>query len=241
MALAMSWLTFVGVKGPLGDSARQPGVTLDTDDADAAEQRDDASDGVATGRGAVEIGRRSVQAPSPAPVAAPEGNYPSTASGGEEKPYQDDTQAPSATATVAPTPDAPKPAAQEAESSPAAKPKASTEKATPKAAPNSTDSAPEPSAPKTNTYVVQQEPEPESATVEQDEHSTWDDLGGFLDFFNPFFAYLPPGLLPEVPDLPFEPFSEVGQTPQPEKFEKLPSLELPEPVQTEPQPEVFAG
>ncbi|NEB19965.1 hypothetical protein [Streptomyces coelicoflavus] len=41
MALAMSWLAFVGIKGPHDGGARQPSVSLDADDIDDAEQRDD--------------------------------------------------------------------------------------------------------------------------------------------------------------------------------------------------------
>ncbi|MEU7400120.1 hypothetical protein [Streptomyces sp. NPDC044948] len=243
----MSYLTFVGIKGSVGDSARQPGVTRDTDDAEATEQRDDEASnevGVPNGWGSVEIGAQGAQAASPAPAAAPEGNYPSVASGGEEEAAQDVAQAPTRTATAVPAPDVPEPAAKKAEK--AAEPKVPTKKAAPKATVKekpSAETASEPSAPKPNTYVVTQAPETQSAKVdrEEDEHNAWDDLGEFLGFFNPFFAYFPPNLLSEVPGLPFEPFPEIGQTPQPEKFEQIPSVELPEPVQTDTQPEAFAG
>lgn len=250
MALAMSWLTFVGIRGPVGDSERQPSVSIDTDDADMVEQRDDEATpnqaSIPSGWHSTEIGEDEAQMGAPAPADAPEGNNPSVNSNGQESPVPDDDEKPATATSTAPAPAASQSTREEgekaAEKAPAAKPKASSVKSD---AASAAKRAPKPSAPRVNTYVAPTSPEAESFEVdEDDEPSTWDNLGDFIGFFNPFLSALPPVFLPEVPDMPFEPFSEVGQTPQPDKLEKLPSVELPEPIQPVPQPDqpkAFAG
>ncbi|MCS0601062.1 hypothetical protein NX794_07435 [Streptomyces sp. LP11] len=246
MALAMSWLTFAGLKGPLGDDARQPGFSLDTDDTDAAEQRDDEpvsnTVGVQDGRSTVQIGGWGVQSTSPAPTAAPAGNYPSTDLKGRDEPVQDDGEAPVAEASTTPASAPSRRAAKKSANAPAAKPKASTGEKMPtaasasKAAPNKSKSAPK-------TYVVQQVPESDSVKIDKkDEPDTWDDLGDFLGFFNPFFAYVPaPAYPPELTDDPHESSPDVGQTSQPDRLDQLQAVKLPTPVTTDAAPEAFAG
>ncbi|MCM8548787.1 hypothetical protein [Streptomyces sp. STCH 565 A] len=253
MALAMSWLAFVGIRGPVGDGERQSSVSIDTDEAEAAEQRDDEvtpnNPSVPSGWGSTEIRENEARTASPVPADASEGNNPSVASNGQERVVTDDGETPATATSPAPAPatsqSAPK-KGKAAKKAPAARPGAASAKSdvTPAA-----KSAPTPSGPRVNTYVVPTSPESESFEVEDDEPSTWDNLGDFLGFFNPFLAALPPAFLPDIPDVPFKPFSEVGQTGQPDKLEKLPSIKLPEPVQSEPvqaepqpdQPEAFIG
>ncbi|KPC89336.1 hypothetical protein ADL35_02555 [Streptomyces sp. NRRL WC-3753] len=249
MALAMSWLTFVGIRGSVGDSERQPSVSIDTGGADAAERRDDEATpnapGVPSGWGSTEVRVNEAGAAAPAPADSSEGNNPSTASNGRERAVPDGEEAPASAASTAPTPAASQPTPKKknkaANKAPAAKSRTATAK--PDAAP-ATKGTPETSAPRMNTYVVPKS-EIDSYEVEDNEPpSTWDNLGDFLGFLTPFLAALPPSFLPDVPDMPFEPFSEGGHTSQPDKLEKLPSIELPEPVQAEPQsgqPEAFMG
>ncbi|MER7717743.1 hypothetical protein ABTX99_12480 [Streptomyces flaveolus] len=181
------------------------GVTVDTDDADTAGQRDiEAAPngvGVPNGWGTVEICGQETQAASPAPTDAPEGNYPPAVMDGHGSPVPDDEMAPVTALAAAETPATPQPADKKAEKTPDPRPKASTGKRAPDAAP-ATKSAPETPEAEPDTYVVQQTPEPESMKIEEDANpDAWDNLGDFLGFFNPFFnpffACVPPAFLPE--------------------------------------------
>ncbi|NEB19964.1 hypothetical protein [Streptomyces coelicoflavus] len=182
------------------------------------------------------MGEQGHQAPSPASAAAPESNYPSTASNGQKEPAQDEAHVHVAETSVAPPPAVKKPKKAEP-----AMPKAPTKKA-PDAKP-ATKTAPKKSAPEVYTHVVP-DPETQSATVDEDEDEpdAWDNLGDLLRYLTPFLAALPPTFLPDMASESFEPFSDIGQTLQPDKLERLPSVELPSaPISTDPQPETFVG
>ncbi|AFU62030.1 hypothetical protein phiHau3_53 [Streptomyces phage phiHau3] len=250
MALTMGWLAFVGIRGPIDGHTHHPGVALnEADDDPPANQRDDLphGKGVPDGWGTAPLPDQATQTAAPAPSAGRTANEPSTAMGGEQPVTQgleeivaQPSPAPSrpsgsaAKGRKAAEGDAPTIVTPEPEQEPASTPQADTE------------------------YTVSTiEEDAVVSTLSTEEEggeggfSVMDELAHLGSHLRPFSLRMAPMRPLDAPQpdvfVPFgepvepAPLREVGQTPQPERFEQLQPKMLPvAPIEVTTLPEAFA-
>ncbi|USH44636.1 hypothetical protein SEA_BROPLEASE_52 [Streptomyces phage BroPlease] len=254
MALTMGWLAFVGIRGPIDGHTHHPGVALnEADDDPPADQRDDEphTHGVPDGWGTELLPGQATQTVTPAPSTGQTGNAPSTVMGGEQPVTQgleevvaDPSPAPSrpsdsvakegqaaerTTSVIA----EPEPA-QEPAQEPVGEPQADTEQAV--------------------TTIEEDAVVSTLSTEEEEEGGGFSimgelaHLGSHLRPFSlsmapmrPFNAPQPDVFVPFGEPVEPAPLREVGQTPQPERFEQLQPKVLPvAPIKVTTLPEAFA-
>lgn len=247
LALAMSWLAFVGVRGPLDDDSRAQAVTLDYgDETEASEQREDietfgqridaegSENGEPDNRQEIALTGRGSQTPASAPPAEQGENYPDATLGRGEKLTDEAAAAPSADPAPAASPSPGKSAANKGTPEGAKADKTVTSEPVVENLPANSSLSPQSIEVRPSTMGAK--------TLEAEKEDGWDYLGDFFSYFRPFYLHIEPPFI-EDHFAALDSFAnESGQTSQPETPEDLPTAELPsDGAPTSAAPEAIAG